>query len=52
MTWIILIVLLAIVGTALWRLGIRSRDVDEDIKDMNQGRGPGIGMFGIFRRKR
>jgi hypothetical protein len=52
MIYVVLIALVSLLGLGIWRLGIRSRDVDEDIKYMNEGRGNGPGVFGIFRRDR
>jgi hypothetical protein len=52
MTWFLVIVIVVLLGVALWRLAKRSGDIDEDLRSMNEGRTNGPGIFGIFRKDR
>ncbi|MGI8666095.1 MAG: hypothetical protein ACR2N4_08710 [Jatrophihabitans sp.] len=52
MWFVAALVVLALMGYGMWRFAEHARDVDEDIKYMNEGRGTGLGIFGIFRRDR
>ncbi len=52
MYFVIAMLLLALIGYVLWRFAKHAKSVDEDIKYMNEGRGQGPGIFGIFRRDR
>ena len=52
MIYVLLVILLALIGTALWRMGKRSRDTDEDLKYMNEGTANGPGIWGIMRKDR
>jgi hypothetical protein len=51
-TYLILIAILAVLGLGLWLLGRRSRDVDEDLKYLNEGQTVGLGIFAVLRRHR
>ncbi|HEY2273327.1 MAG TPA: hypothetical protein VGH30_11160 [Jatrophihabitantaceae bacterium] len=48
MLYLVLIVMLVVLGLALWWGARKSRASDEDIKYMNEGRGPGRGILGVF----
>jgi hypothetical protein len=48
MMYVWLFVLVAAVCVALWWGARKSRGSDEDIKYMNEGRGPGLGILGVF----
>jgi Na+/proline symporter len=50
--YVVLIVMLVALGFALWWGARKSRDTDEDIKYMNEGRGVGRGILGVFGRGR
>jgi hypothetical protein len=52
MLYVVLIVVVVALGVALWWGARKCRDADEEIKDMNQGRGPGRGIFGVFGKGR
>lgn len=52
MYFVIAMLLLLLIGYGLWRFAKHASAVDEDIKYMNEGRGQGPGIFGIFRRDR
>ncbi len=48
MMYVLLIVLVVVLGSALIWGARKSREADEDIKYMNEGRGPGRGILGVF----
>jgi hypothetical protein len=52
MIYVVLAVLVVGLGVALWLGGRKSRDADEDIKYMNEGRGVGQGILGVFGKGR
>ncbi len=52
MLYVVLIVMLVALGLALWWGGRKSRDMDENIKYMNEGRGVGRGILGTFGKGR
>jgi hypothetical protein len=45
---IIGVLLVVLIVVALWWGARKSRDADEDIKYMNEGRGVGRGILGVF----
>ena len=49
---VLVVIVAAALGVALWWGARKSREADEVIRDMNDGRGPGPGIFGIFRKNR
>jgi hypothetical protein len=50
--WILLIIVVVALGLILWRMAKWSKDTDEDLKYMNEGRANGPGIFGIFNKHR
>lgn len=48
MIYLVLLVVLVLMGVGLWRFAAHARDVDEDLKYLNEGQVTGRGIFGIF----
>ena len=48
MLYVVLLVLVVGLAAAVWWGARKSRDADEDIVYMNEGRGVGRGIFGLF----
>ena len=52
MMYVVLAVLIVLIVAALWWGNRRAKDADEDIKYMNEGRGVGQGILGVFGKGR
>ena len=52
MLYVVLIAMVVALGGALLWGARKSRDTDEDIKYMNEGSGPGLGILGVFGKGR
>jgi hypothetical protein len=48
MLYVVLIVMVIVLGSLLVWGARKSKGADEDIKYMNEGRGPGRGILGVF----